>query len=85
MYTIKFIDPDGHLELVPALGNVGVSQEGQPRFREAMAAEPEGLEGCRAIVDYRAEDGGHCSRYLYDGDQAYVMNTNGRTVATVRL
>jgi len=86
MLTIKHVQEDGSEEIVPVVGDVSIGRQGDGFYEEEIKRQAQcGLEasGCRAVIFHEHPDGSYRRRFLYEKDRSYVMNANGKTIATV--
>ncbi len=85
MFTIKIHIPGEGYEVLSTRGDVSIHAPGESEYEaiyapcrdyQDQAKEP------RAILHFEQEDGAS-ARMLYDDDRAWIMNANGKTVASV--
>jgi len=85
MFTIKIQSPGEGYEVISSRGDVSIYKPGDGEYEAIYGPCRDGhqqAEEPRAILRFEREDCGS-AKMLYDDDRAWIMNANGKTVATV--
>ncbi len=93
MFTIKIDEHQNGYRVFSAVSEVAIFKEGDCTYADecrSLAADheehigdgPEKYRDPRAIIQFETADYLH-KAYVYDKDRAWVMNANGKTVASV--
>ncbi|MDX5376369.1 MAG: hypothetical protein LPK08_02465 [Halomonas sp.] len=82
MFTIKLSPKDDNTRIEEAQSAVTLIRCGEADY-EALTKGLSQPELPRVIISYTGADGEWCRRFLYAEDRAWIMNANGKTVATV--
>lgn len=97
MFTIKIELKDEGYRVIPAMGEITIHREGESEFTahcltlenehmkmvEQGDAEKGSFASPVAAIVYESEDDALVTSYIYSDDRAWIMNANGKTVASV--
>lgn len=83
MQTVKIANRSDGVRIEEAVSQVAILVEGQVDWD--VLTEPCRDSGYipRAVLIFTSADGSDCTRFLYEDDRAWIMNANGKTVASV--
>ncbi len=83
MQTVKISNRTEGVRIEEAVSQVAILTEGQTDWDALTEACRSSGHMPRAVLLFTAPDGSDGVRYLYDDDRAWIMNANGKTVASV--
>lgn len=82
MFTVKLAPKGDSVRIEEAQRDVTLLQVGDTDY-EALVEGLSQPELPRVILSYQGVDGETCRRFIYAEDRAWIMNANGKTVASV--
>ncbi|MDW0360822.1 hypothetical protein Q8G38_16030 [Halomonas venusta] len=82
MFTVKYSSANDHTVLEEAQRDVVLIQHGETDY-DVITKGLDQKDLPRVIIQYQGSDGERVRRFIYADDRAWIMNANGKTVATV--